>query len=138
MDRSRLSAPCALRAALVLCALVYWCGCSEEAPELSKPPAITGAQIVCQAAPQGSNVDYEVVREVSVQVEDPDGDLLSVTGTLNGIQLGELEDPDADLRYNWTPPMGLDPIICKGDLTLRFEADDRAGNVGELVEIVTK
>ena len=129
----------ALGARACLTALfVMFAACGEEPEPAPKPPVMSMGQITCVAAPQGSNVDYEVVREVSVMAQDEDRDLLGVTGTLNGIQMGSLEDPDADQRFNWTPPMGLDPIICDGDLTLRFEATDQAGNVVELVEIITK
>lgn len=132
MNRSSLRA---LGALLILATLA---ACAEDPVEPPKPPVLTAAQITCAAAPQGSNVDYEVVREVSVLVEDEDRDLLTVTGTLNGIQMGALEDPDADQRFNWTPPTTLDPIVCKGDITVRFEGKDQAGNLGELVEIIKK
>ena len=69
---------------------------------------------------------------------DPDRDLVSVQGNLNGVPLDALTDEDGDQRFTWTPPASLDPIACGGDMSLRLWATDLAGNTAEVVETIPK
>jgi hypothetical protein len=127
------------RYTLPLTLLIAATACAEEEPPPPPiPPVISSPQIDCGPAPASSNVDYEVVTRVSALVEDDDRDLLAVTGSINGLLMGELEDADGSLRFAWSPPSTLDPIVCRGAITLSFQARDLAGNHVELVEIITK
>ena len=115
-------------------ALVTACG---DEPTGS-PPAISDVQLRCGPAPQGSFVDQDVILELSARVEDPDRDLTEVKALLNAYVISALTDDDADLRYNWTPEPGLDPMLCKGQITVRVEARDSEGRVTILDEIISK
>lgn len=110
--------------------------CGDE--ETGSAPEISDVQIKCGPAPSSSYVDQEVVAELSVKIEDADRDLVRVTANINGYNISELTDDDADLRYNWSPPNSLDPMLCKGELTVRVEATDNEGHVTLLSETVTK
>ncbi len=134
---------CVLICALGLSLALTACGEEEEPPpEPSTAPEVTAAEVVCGAVPDGADTlydyDYEVIQEVSVQVVDPERDLLTVEGEVNGYPIPELTDDDADQRYTWTPPAELDPLVCRGDVVLRFRAIDLDDNVAELSEIVTQ
>lgn len=124
-----------VRAAVFL-TLLLSLGCSEE-PE-SAAPKISTPEIQCGDAPTSSFVDGQVIRELSVRVEDADRDLVEVKANLNGYDIETLTDDDADLSYNWTPEGGLDPMLCKGQIAVRIEALDSEGNVTILNEIITK
>ena len=92
--------------------------------------------INCGTAPTDSFVDVPVIRELAASVEDPDRDLVSISGSIDGILIDELTDDDADRVYNWTPPTSLDPMRCDGTVTVRLQATDQAGNVtNEVVQL---
>lgn len=126
----------------LLAALAISCGEEPEPPPPSTPPEVTAPALECGEVSEQMNalydVDYPVIQTVSVEVSDPERDLVSVSGAVNGYPMVELTDDDADLRYEWTPPSELDPMVCKGEVVLRFEARDLDGNTTELVEIITK
>lgn len=122
--------------AMVLLTMLSSLGCGEEAT--SAAPKISTPELQCGQAPTSSFVDGQVIRELSVMVEDADRDLVSVKANLNGYDIEALTDDDADLRYNWTPEGSLDPMLCKGQIAVRVEAVDSEGNVTILNEIITK
>ncbi|MEM1350550.1 MAG: hypothetical protein AAGI01_18460 [Myxococcota bacterium] len=102
------------------------CGNQDNVPA---PELLTPA-IACSPPAQGDFATFNVISEVSVRVEDPDRDLVSVTGVLGGVLLGELTDVDADRFYTWTPPMDQDAIACPPDarFVVTITATDQAGN----------
>ena len=114
-------------AALALVALAL-SACGDDA---GAAPAIDTPTVACDAPPGGSYADSDVVSEVSVRVNDADRDLVSVRASINGVQLGEITDDDGDLYFNWTPPAGFDPIICRGTLNVRVIATDIEGNTSD-------
>lgn len=122
------------------------CKEEEEPPPPSDPPEITAPEIICgpvsdaQKAATYDEYAQPVVQSISVQIEDPQRDLLdaSVRGELNGLPLPTLTDDDADLRYVWTVSSQSAPIACKGDMVLRFWAQDLDENKAELTEIIKK
>lgn len=110
------------------------CGGDEE----SAKPTISQPEINCGDPPSDSFVDVQVIRELSVKVEDPDRDLLKVTANLNGYAIEALTDDDADQRFNWTPEANLDPMICKGQISVQIQAEDAEGNITVLSDVITK
>ncbi len=126
--------------------MISACKEEEEPPPPSDPPEITAPEVTCGPATDAHKAatyeDYAlpVVQEVSVQISDPQRDLLdaSVRGEINGFPLPSLTDDDADLRYVWTAPVDGAPIACKGDMVLRFWAEDLDENKAELSEIIAK
>ena len=143
---SPLAAPSPLWVCVgAVCVLVVTaCGEEEEPPPPSTPPTIEAPQVECGELGEEMSalydLDYPVLQQVSVEVSDPERDLLdaSLRGSVNGYPMTGFTDEDADLRYTWTPPEGLDPMVCQGEVVLRFMARDLDGNVAELNEIVTK
>lgn len=128
--------------------LLFGTACKEEEPPPppSDPPVISSPEVTCgPATAEQKAATYEeyalpVVVQVSVQIEDPQRDLLdaSVRGELNGFPIPTLTDDDADLRYVWTAPVNSAPIACKGELVVRFWAADQDENKAELTEIIKK
>jgi len=113
----------------LMAATLMACGNQDDVPA---PELLTPA-IACGAAEDPDFATFNVIQEVSVRVEDPDRDLVSVTGVLGGLLLGELTDIDADRFYTWTPPMGQDAIACPPEtrFVVTITATDLAGNVTE-------
>jgi hypothetical protein len=109
----------------------FGCGGDDE-----NPPEIDAPTVTCGAPPDDSYAETDVVTEISVRVQDPDRDLPSegVSASANGLMLGELSDDDGDQRFNWTPPVGSGPIICRGTLSVRVVAEDVRGNAAERTE----
>ncbi len=109
----------------------FGCGGDDE-----NPPDIDAPTVTCGAPPDGSYAETDIVTEISVRVQDPDRDLSTegVSASANGTMLGELSDDDADQRFNWTPPVGFGPIICRGTLSIRVVAEDVRGNGAERTE----
>lgn len=111
-------------------------GCGEDDP--SSKPIISDPQINCGDPPADSFADGQVIREFSVKVDDVDRDLLEVTANLNGYQIQALTDDDADQRFNWTPDANLDPMVCKGQISVQIQAKDAQGNITVLSDVIIK
>ncbi len=107
--------------------------CGDDVPP---EPQMTGLELSCVDSGE-SGVDGQVLETLSVQVTDADRDLVSVKGTLNGVQI-TLADDDADERFTWSPASGDQPIACRGDLTVSLTAVDKAGHETTLFQIVQK
>lgn len=136
------SSPRVLFAGVILASLFSVACGEEEPPPPSTPPELSAAQVTCGevSAEMAAkyDVDYPVIQEVSVQVTDAERDLVSVSGNVNGYPITELTDDDADLRFTWSPPNSLEPMVCRGEIVLSFQATDFDNNVSELAEIIEK
>ena len=131
-----------LGAILTTSLLSIGCGGEEEPPPPSTPPELSAPQVTCGDATSEMaakyDVDYPVILEVSVQATDAERDLVLVTGNVNGYPITELTDDDADLRFTWSPPNSLEPMVCRGEIVLSFQATDNDDNVSDLAEIIEK
>lgn len=140
----RISVPLSILT-LAITTITFGSACSEPEPEPpSDPPVLEAPEVECGPATaemaQAYDIDYPVILSVSVQVSDPQRDLVedSVRGEVNGYPIPLLTDDDADLRYTWTPPSELAPMVCRGEVVVRFEARDLDENTAEITEILTK
>lgn len=113
---------------ILLAALLAACG--DDAPE-PEPPAVSELAISCEDSAQAGQ---QVVTSVGARVSDPDRDLVSVTGTVNGTPMS-LSDDDGDDVYTWAPP---EPMTCSGDFDVRITATDAEGNETRFDELVSK
>ncbi len=138
---------CRIAMALLMVMSLGFSACEEEEPPPpSDPPVLSGAEVTCgkpteaQIAAAYEGYDLDVVQTVSVEIDDPQRDLLddSVHGEINGLPIASLTDDDADLRYVWTAPTDEAPIACQGEIVLRFWAADLDGNTADLTEIISK
>ena len=134
---------------LIVCGLISTLlACQEPPPPPppSDPPEITAPEVICGAPTEAMranaayDVAFPVIQRVTVRIEDPQRDLLaeSVRGEINGYPIPTLTDDDADLVYEWSPPAAQPPLVCKGEIVVRFEAEDLDGNKARLEEILTK
>jgi hypothetical protein len=98
-------------------------------------PSLSGIAVECEDS--GDADVGDVVSAVSVQVDDPDRDLVSVDGRVNGIQI-TLTDDDADGRFAWSPPESSEPLTCLGDFVVRVTATDKAGNTSTKTDVISK
>jgi len=135
---------------VVAAAVAVGCGSSDDS---GSPPEFGATQISCENV-EGDEVDRPVVREVGVEVSDPDRDLVTengqICGTLDGLPIA-MGDSDADGLFTWSPseevdgsPCGADigfgeaPIACDGTFELRVTATDSSGNETELETEIEK
>lgn len=101
--------------------------CKKEEPPPPKPPEIRAATVECEDA-QGQ--DFQVVREVGVEIVDSDRDLVTSTlfATINGVPMAEIADGDADDVFTWAPPTSWDPpMVCNGTFRVVAEIADATG-----------
>jgi len=122
-----------IRWVAVCAALVALSACGDEPVE--EFPEFSDLQIIC--ADSSDSSQGSLVTRVQVHVTDPNRDLLSVQGTVNGVII-TLEDPDADLVFSWTPPEEALPMSCQGDFVVSLEALDADGDSTQFYEIVSK
>jgi hypothetical protein len=120
------------------CAALLASACGDE-PQPPVHPEFSDLQIVCGSDEAAQGVEGPIFEEIRVKVTDPDRDLVSVEGTLNGLQIA-LSDPDADLFYSWspTPDPEAEPMSCDGEFVVSLEATDAEGHTTEMYEIVPK
>lgn len=116
--------------ALLLCLLCLGClalvACGDEE---TSPPTVGAVTIVCGDAPVGRDADVAVVKRVSAIVEDPDRDIVRITGKLNGLIMDELVGSTTAAGYEWSPPEAWEPLACEGEFAVELSATDQAGNV---------
>lgn len=111
-------------------------GCGDEP---SASPTVEDPQVACESV---DDMSYDAVSEVSVLVSDSDRDLTipseGLRGQLDGLDI-RLNDPNADRRFTWSPPSGMNetPLACTGTFTLKVTARDQAGNVTNFEASVT-
>ncbi|MGM0557744.1 MAG: hypothetical protein ACQEVA_15275 [Myxococcota bacterium] len=98
-------------------------------------PTLSGIAVECEDSGDGDV--GEIVEAVSVRVDDPDRDLVSVDGRVNGIQV-TLTDDDADGRFAWRPPESSEPLTCTGDFVVLVTATDKAGNTSTKTDVISK
>lgn len=116
------------RSVALTLALVSLAACKkEEPPPPPKPPEVRAATVECDDA-QGQ--DFQVVREVGVEIVDGDRDLVTSTlfATINGVRMEEIADGDADDVFTWAPPTSWDPpMVCNGTFRIVAEIADATG-----------
>lgn len=118
-----------MRKVLILCGslLILGTACGDDVPP---EPEMTGLQFACSDTGAGMHLDSLVVT-----VTDPNRDLVSVRGTINGAQI-TLTDEDADQQFTWSPPDGAAPVACSGEFVVSLTAHDKAGNQTTLYKVV--
>ena len=119
----------AMKRIVLICLLGCGILACEEEEKPQSAPVISGPLVECGPGESG---EFDRVVEVSVEVTDVDGDLLSgsVTGFINGLQMDNLADPNADNQFTWTPPVEFSPpLVCNGEFTLVIAAEDAGGRV---------
>ncbi len=112
------------------------CGSNDE-PEPSNPPQFDAPEISCEDSQQ---VDGRVVGSVSVEVTDPERDLVipeeGLEGTFDGVAI-RLTDEDGDQRFEWTPS-DEQRFVCAGTHELIVQARDDDGNEARLDREIDK
>lgn len=121
-----------------LVAAIVGCGEEEDPPE---PPQFAAPIIEC-ADSQDPDVEGRIVSEVSIQITDPDRDLLTdgedaPEGTFDSLPI-VLTDEDADQRFSWQPSEMENRIRCEREHHLVVHARDAEGNEETFDERITK
>ena len=98
-------------------------------------PSVSNIAVECEDS--GDPDVGQVVKTVSVVVEDPDRDLVGVEGRVNGIQL-TMTDDDADQLFTWSPPASSEPLACSGEFFIQITATDNAGNTSTKSNVIEK
>jgi len=121
-----------------LLAAIVGCGGEEEDPP--EPPQFANPEIEC-AESQDPDVDGRIVSKVSIEITDPDRDLLTdgdggPEGTFDSLPIA-LTDEDADQRFSWQPSEMENRIRCEREHHLVVHARDAEDNEATFDERVT-
>lgn len=112
----------------VLATSLAFVACEDEKPQ--SPPIIGEITVEC-GEPRRPG-EYPEIAAFNVAISDPERDLVpsSIKGVVNGIPMTGFEDPDADEKFSWKPPVETEPpMACRGEFTLVVEAADLGGRL---------
>ena len=115
-------------------------GCGQEEEDPPEPPQFANPSITC-ADSQDPDVDGQIITAVSLEVTDPDRDLVTDEGKLEGTFDSlpiTLTDEDADQRFEWQPSDMENRIRCSGEHHLVVQATDAEGNEATFDERITQ
>ncbi len=117
------------------------CGGDDESnSNQGAPPEASNPEVTCERV-DDDGIEGPVVQEVSLRIQDPDRDLQTdegrIEGTIDGIFVS-FSDSDADGRFTWEAAPEYNPLRCDGQFRIVVSPSDQKGNSKQYTRKVIK